>query len=236
MRETTMSKSDTKNRGELGYFLPEDGQFRLRKLHQHIEFLSRLAEPRVDEEEDGPEIDHPALAGCLDLLAEQVQQVLDMVRWPARLEAKGKGKAATAERKAEDADDTDEGMASGRVESVGSAAKTDEDFAFGMTMDQLDEANRLLDLLGAQGDLLMATGGGDLADGTVVVIGAAIFDGADAMKDMIHEIESQRLAAKANTGKRVREVPAVYDLDAVASSGQRLTVQAVVEPRATRMH
>ncbi|WP_058835623.1 XAC0095 family protein [Luteimonas abyssi] len=224
-----MSKSDTKNCGELGYFLPEDGQFRLRKLHQHIEFLSRLAEPRVDEEEDGPEIDHPALAGCLDLLAEQVQQVLDLVRWPARLEAKGKGKAATAERKAEDADDTDEGMASGRVESVGSAAKTDEDFAFGMTMDQLDEANRLLDLLGAQGDLLMASGGDNLADGTVVVIGAAIFDGADAMKDMIHEIASQRLATKANTGERVREVPAVYDLGADASPDRGSRARAAVE-------
>ena len=65
-----MSKLTTEDRVDVGYFLPEDGQFRLRKLHQRIEFLSRLAEPRVDEEEDGPEIDHPALAGCLELLAE----------------------------------------------------------------------------------------------------------------------------------------------------------------------
>ncbi|MDR7192420.1 XAC0095 family protein [Luteimonas terrae] len=81
-----MSKLTTEVRGEVGYFLPEESQFRLRKLHQHIEFLSRLAEPRVDEEEDGPEIDHPALAGCLELLGEQVQQVLDTVSWPARLQ------------------------------------------------------------------------------------------------------------------------------------------------------
>ncbi|WP_157515303.1 XAC0095 family protein [Luteimonas abyssi] len=202
-----MSKSDTKNRGELGYFLPEEGQFRLRKLHQHIEFLSRLAEPRVDEEEDGPEIDHPALAGCLELLAEQVQQVLDMVRWSARLEAKGK--AATAERGAEDADDTGEDVASGHVESVGSAAKTDQDFAFGMTMDQLDASDRLLDLLRAQGDLLMAAGGSDVADGTITVIGAAIFEGADEMKDLMRQINAQVLDAPS-VGGRVREMPAVY--------------------------
>ena len=42
-----MSKFDTEDRGALGYFLTEDGQSRLRNLHQHIVFLSRLAEPRV---------------------------------------------------------------------------------------------------------------------------------------------------------------------------------------------
>lgn len=40
--ETTMSKFETEDRGALGYFLSEDGQSRLRKLHQHIEFLARL--------------------------------------------------------------------------------------------------------------------------------------------------------------------------------------------------
>ncbi|MDC7808334.1 hypothetical protein PQS31_16075 [Luteimonas sp BLCC-B24] len=104
-----MSKLTTEDRGEVGYFLPEDGQFRLRKLHQHIEFLSRLAEPRVDEEEDGPEIDHPALAGCLELLAEQVRQVLDTVSWPARLQEKTQAGAARAEADDDDEDEDDGG-------------------------------------------------------------------------------------------------------------------------------
>lgn len=203
-----MSKSDTNTRGALGYFLSEDGEFRLRKLHQHIEFLSRLAEPRVDEEEDGPEIDHPALAGCLELLAEQVQQVLDTVSGPARLELKGKPVAV--EHDTEDADDADEETESEDDACAGTDAKVDKAPAFGMTLDQIDEADRLLDLLRAQGDLLMAGGGGDFADGTIIVIGAAIFDNADEMKDMIRQISRQTLDAKSGTGKQVREMPAVY--------------------------
>ncbi|MDR6990296.1 hypothetical protein [Luteimonas sp. 3794] len=202
-----MSKSDTKTRGALGYLLPEDSHFRLRKLHQHIVFLSRLAEPRVDEEEDGPEIDHPALAGCLELLAEQVQQVLDTLSWPARLEAKGKPVAAVHED--EDADDADEETECEGGESAGPAAKADQDFAFGMTLDQLDESDRLLDLLRAQGDLLMAAGGTDVADGTITVIGAAIFEGADEMKDLIRQVNAQVLD-EPTAGGRVREMPAVY--------------------------
>lgn len=211
-----MSKSDTKNRGDVGYFLPEDSQFRLRKLHQHIEFLSRLAEPRVDEEEDGPEIDHPALAGCLELLAEQVQQVLDTVAWPARLEARGR-RAAAVPDDAGDADDADEAMASGDDAHGAPDTQADEELAFGMTLDQADEAHRLLDLLRAQGDLLMAGGDGDFADGTLIVIGSAIFDSADEMKDMIRQIGRQTLDAP-RTGKQVREMPAVYGAAAGVAS------------------
>ncbi|WP_157515317.1 XAC0095 family protein [Luteimonas abyssi] len=221
-----MSKFETEDRGTQGYFLPEESHAQLHTLQQHLASLSRLSPPRVDDEANGLEIETLTLAGCMKQFAEQVQEVLDAMAGPARLQADGRAVVAGT---ASDAGDDS------REDAEPEAAQAD-DFRFGMTMDQLDEANRLLDLLGAQGDLLMASGGGDLADGTVVVIGAAIFDGADAMKDMIHEIASQRLAAKAKTGKRVREMPAGYDLDAVASPGQRLTVQAVVEPRATRMH
>lgn len=218
-----MSKLTTEDRGEVGYFLPEDGQFRLRKLHQHIEFLSRLAEPRVDEEEDGPEIDHPALAGCLELLAEQVQQVLDTVSWPARLQTKAQAGAARAEGDDEDGageNDRDEDVPVSRV-----AKKSAEEFAFGMTLDQLDESDRLLDLLRAQGDLLMAAGGTDVADGTITVIGAAIFEGADEMKDLIRQVNAQVLDAEPDASTRVREMPPAY-----GHTG------GVVERNAMRMH
>ncbi|MCD9124225.1 XAC0095 family protein [Luteimonas fraxinea] len=232
-----MSKLTTKVRGELGYFLPEDGQFRLRKLHQHIEFLSRLAEPRVDEEEDGPEIDHPALAGCLELLAEQVQQVLDTVSWPARLQEKTQAGAARVEaddegedededEAGEDDEDEDERETSRDAVHAGRVSKKSaEDFAFGMTLDQLDESDRLLDLLRAQGDLLMAAGGADVADGTITVIGAAIFEGADEMKDLIRQVNAQVLDALPRAGAQVREMPAVY-----GHAG------GVVERKAARLH
>lgn len=202
-----MSKFDTEDRGALGYFLTEDGQSRLRNLHQHIVFLSRLAEPRVDEEEDGPEIDHLALAGCLDLLAEQVQLVLDTVSWPARLQAKGQplkvGKQV--DDGAEDADEAD-------AETSTAAPSADDDYAFGMTLDQLDELHRLLDLLRAQGDLMMATGEGEVANSTIIVTGSAIFDGADDVRTVIDQVESQSLrdAAARAKPRRVREMPPAY--------------------------
>ncbi|WP_157515222.1 XAC0095 family protein [Luteimonas abyssi] len=226
-----MSKFETEDRGTQGYFLPEESRAHLHTLQQHLASLSRLSPPRVDDEANGPEIEALTLAGRMKRLAEQAQEVLDAMVGPVRLQADGR--AVVVETASGPGDDPDGDALTRHAESEAAQA---DDFRFGMTMDQLDEANRLLDLLGAQGDLLMASGGGDLADGTVVVIGAAIFDGADAMKDMIHEIESQRLAAKAGTGKRVREVPAGYDLNAVASPVQRERVRAVVEPGAASVH
>ncbi|WP_157515175.1 XAC0095 family protein [Luteimonas abyssi] len=213
-----MSTFETEDRGALGYFLSEDGQSRLRKLHQHIEFLSRLAEPRVDEEEDGPEIEAPALAGCLELLAEQVQQVLDTVSWPARLQPRGTpvrvGQQADGDE-AEDADETD-------ADTSPAAASADDDYVFGMTMDQLDELHRLLDLLRAQGDLMMATGDGDVAKDTIVVTGSAVFDGADAVRTIIDEVESQARDDDdaRSKARRVRETPPLYNVHAVAAAPQ----------------
>lgn len=203
-----MSKFDTEDRGALGYFLSEDGQSRLRNLHQHIVFLSRLAEPRVDEEEDGPEIDHPALTGCLDLLAEQVQLVLDAVAWPARLQPKGKPLKVGPQADDDDTDDADEAG----DDAAPVAASADDDYAFGMTMDQLDELHRLLDLLRAQGDLMMASGEGMVSKDTIIVTGSAIFDGAEAVDAIIDVVETQILEDDDPRAKprRVRETPPPY--------------------------
>ncbi|NYZ61954.1 hypothetical protein [Luteimonas deserti] len=121
-----------------------------------------------------------------------------------------KGKPAAVEHDTEDADDADEETASEDDAPACTDAKVDKAPAFGMTLDQMDEADRLLDLLRAQGDLLMAGGGGDSADGTIIVIGSAIFDNAEEMKDMIRQISRQTLDAKSGGGSRVREMPAAY--------------------------
>ncbi|MDC7807994.1 hypothetical protein PQS31_14360 [Luteimonas sp BLCC-B24] len=211
-----MSKFETEDRGALGYFLSEDGQSRLRKLHQHIGFLARLAEPRVDEEEDGPEIDHSALAGCLELLAEQVQQVLDTVAWPARLQPKGKPLKVRPQADDDDAEDADEA----EDDAAPATASADDDYAFGMTLDQLDELHRLLDLLRAQGDLMMASGEGDVAKETIIVTGSAIFDGAEAVDAIINQVEAQILDDDDPRAKprRVREMPPAYGVRTVAAA------------------
>lgn len=75
-----MQGSGQKDAGTSGYFLPEESQFRLKKLHTHMRFLSTLAQPRMFEEDEagyGPEIGGDELAVCLELLAEQAERVLD---------------------------------------------------------------------------------------------------------------------------------------------------------------
>lgn len=69
-----------------GYYLPEEAQYRLQQLRDHMRFLARLAQPRtVDEErEAAPRVRAGELAVCMELLAEQVDMVLREVSWPAQ--------------------------------------------------------------------------------------------------------------------------------------------------------
>ena len=94
-----------------GYFLPEDSQFRLKKLRDYTEFLSRLAQPRTSDEakECAPEVRMGELAVCLELLSEQVELVLEELSWPAERKAKAvEAKAAEADMDAEEEEDEDE--------------------------------------------------------------------------------------------------------------------------------
>ena len=76
-----------------GYFLPEDSHSRLKKLRDHMAFLSRLAQPRTWKEQEYA-LDVPAaeLAMCLESLAEQVESVLQELSWPAQREGMAAGR------------------------------------------------------------------------------------------------------------------------------------------------
>ncbi|MDH5823335.1 hypothetical protein QFW77_10100 [Luteimonas sp. RD2P54] len=81
-----MSNRESNDLQVRGYFLPEDSQFRLKKLHDHMVFLSHLAQPRTHDEDEtgwGPEISGDELAVCLEVLAAQAERVLHEVTWPA---------------------------------------------------------------------------------------------------------------------------------------------------------
>lgn len=209
-----MAKFETEDREPFGYVLSEDGELRLRKLYQHVELLARLAEPRMGEREDGPPIDTSALSSYFELLAEQVRLVMDEVSEPSALHRPGGTAAAT-----EDTEDGDEaGSSDAAIPFVtgesGSSVDDDNDYAFGVTLDQLDEMNRLLDQLTAQGDLLMASEDGELAPGTLIVTGTTIFNDADAAHTIMREVSSQPLDEVPASGLRVREVLPLYTVHA----------------------
>lgn len=231
-----MSKREMDEMGTTGYFLPEDSQFRLKKLHGHMVFLSQLAQPRTYDEEEtgfGPEISGDELAVCLELLAEQAERVLDEVTWPAARKAVAQRSQARDEDEVEDAAadeveggdmqddaDADEAIAAEESEAEAEDAEDAEDaehgtdapqpLRFGMTLDQLDALNRMHDRLHAYGDLVFGAEQAELADGTLTTLGDVIFREAEAASDLMDQVASQSLPDPRCDKPRVREAHAAY--------------------------
>ncbi|WP_407353722.1 XAC0095 family protein [Luteimonas sp. R10] len=219
-----MSKFDSDDQDMPGYFLPEDSQFRLKKLHEHMVFLSHLAQPRTHDEEQEwvPEIRVGELAVCLELLAEQAGLVLEEVSWPAEREAERAPASATPEADALEGETPEaEAMEAGapgdevpddeavEAEAEGEAG-TEARFVFGVTLDQMDELDRRLDMITAHGDVVFSVEEADLAIGTLAMVGHAVFDDARAAKAIIEQVTSQRLNGSRRRRSGVREARAVY--------------------------
>jgi hypothetical protein len=193
-----MSKLDSNDLNMSGYFLPEDSQFRLKKLCDHMALLSRLAQPRTwdEQQESTREVRMGELANCLELLAEQVALVLDEVSWPAQ-----------QQREAVEAAESD-------VTPAASPQRYDaatERFAFGVTLDQIDALNRLIQTISAQGDVVACSRAAELADTTLPRVGQAIYDGMEAVRAILSEVEAQRLGQAFGSRNAVGEERAVYD-------------------------
>jgi hypothetical protein len=207
-----MSTFDSNDLGTPGYFLPEDSQSRLKKLRDHMAFLSRLAQPRTwNEQEYALEVPVAELAICLESLAEQVALVLDEVSWPAQ-----------RQREAVDATESDVTPA----DSPQLYGATNESFAFGITVDQIDALNRLVQTISAQGDVVACSRAAGLADDTLPQVGQAIYDGMEAVRAILSEVEAQQLGQGLGSRNNVGEERAVYDTGLAPSNAD--SVPAVV--------
>ena len=192
-----MSTFDSDYLQTTGYFLPEGSQYRLTKLRDYAQFLSHLAEPRTAEEEldwSGPEIRASEVAICLELLAEQMGLVLDDVSSPAcRPEREVVPEADAAPEAAEELP----GNADGR-------------YLFGVTLDQIDTLHRLIAMISAHGDVVIASDEAEFARHTLSLLGDAIFNDAVTVRDIIRQVESQRLGKARVSQTGVEEAQAVY--------------------------
>ncbi|WP_454830923.1 XAC0095 family protein [Pseudoxanthomonas wuyuanensis] len=222
-----MSKHESNDLGTPGYFLPEDSQFRLKKLRDYTEFLSRLAQPRTSDEtnESTPDVRVGEIAICLELLSEQVDLVLEELSWPAERKARAvkadadAGTDADAEEDEEDDDedeDEDEDDAPEKMQQISVAVA--ERYSFGVTLKQIDSLDLLTQTISAHGDVVAGSHEAEFADHTLPRIGQAIYDGVEAVRAILDDVEDQPLGPSRRPLNRVGETRATYDAGFVGAA------------------
>jgi hypothetical protein len=200
-----MSTFDSNDRGTPGYFLSEDSQFRLKKLRDQMAFLSRLAQPRTwNEQAHALEVPTGELAICLEFLAEQVTTVLDELSWPAQ-------------RQSDATEATQRDVTPAELPQASSPPA--EGFAY-VTLDQFDALDCLIQTLSAHGDVVACSHAAELADHTLPRVGQAIYDGVEAVRAILNDVEAQQLGHGSGSRSSVGETRAVYRTDyALADAG-----------------
>ncbi|WP_369940698.1 XAC0095 family protein [Xanthomonas medicagonis] len=175
-----------------GYLLPEESQFRLAKLRDHVRFLVRLAQPRTLDEERAaePKVRMGELALCLELLADQVELVLDALSYPAQRTdtTYGARPAATVEV----VPDTNGG-------------------AFHVTLEQIDQLNLLAETVSAHARMAAAGETTAHAGQASPEASNTLSDAVSAMQALLLQIERQPLHEPTPNG--VREERAVYAVE-----------------------
>jgi hypothetical protein len=202
-----MSKFDSEDLETMGYFLPEDSQLRLKKLREYVEFLANLARPRtsVEEKEWYAEIRPGEVAICLELLEEQIAQVLNELSWPAERGERVGACEADAHANAEDYTQAAEPVVAEPVmDEAGNR------FLFGVTLNQIDEINLLLESLRAHGHVVTCGDHAELSDVTLSIMGDAIVRDVEKLRDINRAVNAQRLEPPRGTKPGVREEQATY--------------------------
>ncbi|XQA63984.1 XAC0095 family protein [Xanthomonas sacchari] len=186
-----------------GYFLPEESQFRLARLSDHVRFLARMAQPRTQAEERAaePKVRMGELAFCLELLADQVDLVLDEVSYPAQRT----GKTGVTRSDA--------------IAEVTQAAGG----GFRVTLEQIDRLNLLVETVSAHARVVAVGDASKRAGKTPPEMGDVIFDAVAEVRTLLTQIESQPLR-HALPKSDVREERAVYAVGRVSQAvgGERL--------------
>jgi hypothetical protein len=200
-----MSTTDSDDPGTTGYFLPEDSQLRLKQLREYVRFLTKLARPRRPDEDREwySEIRPGEVAICMELLEEQIAQVLNELSWPAE-----RGERAAAGEADADAEACTEAAKLHTAKPVADMA--DDRYLFGVTLDQVDEINLLLDSLRALGNVVTCSDHAELSDATLSIMGDAIVRDVTKLRDIVNDVNVQGLELPHGTKPGVGEERATY--------------------------
>lgn len=172
-----------------GYFLPEESQFRLVRLSDHVKFLARLAHPRTQAEERAaePKVCMGELAYCLELLADQMDLVLDEVSYPAQRTDR-------------------ENMA--RPDVTGEAMPDAGGGAFLVSLEQIDRLNLLVETVSAHARVVAVGDATERAGQALPDVGDTICDAVNEVRALLLQIERQPL--REPKPKSVREERTIY--------------------------
>jgi len=201
--------------GEMGYLLPKDSQQRLRQLREHLEFLARLVQQRTADASPAcpPEVLLGEWRYSLGLVIEQLAQVLDAAKGPARY----------APAHASPDGVTHEAVQASPSASASTPHPKPYDFnasprmLFGVTLDQVDALNLLIDTIRAYADAVSAEDMADFAEGTLSRLGHSIFDRAGEALALLGEIQDQPLPDAPHVPpSSVGEPRATYRVSGVA--------------------
>ncbi|MEE7545714.1 hypothetical protein HF319_00465 [Xanthomonas sp. Kuri4-1] len=175
-----------------GYFLPDASQFRLVRLSDYVRFLARLAQPRTQDEERAaePRVRMGELAFCLELLADQVDLVLDEVSGPVRR--------------------TDDAKVA-RSDVTGALARDAEGGACRVTLAQLDRLNVLVETASAHARVVAVGDATERAGRLLPDAGDTICEAVSEMRTLLLQIERQPLPDAASQG--IGEARAVYAVE-----------------------
>jgi hypothetical protein len=214
--EATMSEHAFDDKDMTGYYLPRDSQRLLTKIKDHIQILAQLAQPRDagDAQATGPKLLMREFTTCLSPLAEQLELVLKARSRPAHCEAtdEAQGLGNTVQQGAVEAEAEDEELEEDAPELAGTGhdQPCEDAFICGVTLDQIDQLNRLVERIKAYGDAVSANGAADFAPGTLSILGHTIFDRAVELDALVSEIYTQTLEQDPRQPFSVRETPPAY--------------------------
>ena len=196
-----MSTIDSEDLGATGEAWPRDSLQRLAKLRVDVALLAHLARTYGAEAppEDLTAMRLSEIASSLTWLEARIGQVLNAGSSQAEAVERVAAQKADAVPEAAIPDDADSSMDA-----------PEPRYLSGITLHQIDAIHELLDKLRAHGDVVTCSHRAEFADGTLTMMGDAIYRDAGTLRDLIDAIEAQRLALPRSTRPGVREGGATY--------------------------
>ena len=200
-----MSTNERKDQDATGEALSRDSLQRLAKLRVDVTLLGQLVRTRrLDASQDGAAaLRLDEMAGNLAWLETRIGQVLD-----DRAESEEDINAEALDKADGEALMDDDATQDAGEPASDADAKP---YAAGITLDQIDEINLLLESILAQGDVVTAADHAEFAVSTLSVIGYNIYRETGQVREMLSAIlDDQKLAPPRRPRPGVREDQASY--------------------------